>query len=152
MLYRKHPRQAPKLLLRILTTAGAGGLLAISGCSSGPAGAGLASMSPATNPDASDRSDGSDGLVPDAGDSGVPLLTGSVTMLPDGGDGGFHVISGIVIPPPVDGGDLDDACDGVMPEDGGDGGQVLLGIAPNPDSGVIHGSVVMPPDAGDDAS
>ena len=142
MLYRKHPRQAPSFFCAF-SRPRALGAFAISGCSSGPAGRPRLHVA-GDQPGCERRSDGSDGPVPDAGDSGVPLLTGSVTMLPDGGDGGFHVISGIVIPPPVDGGDLDDACDGVMPRMGR-WGQVLLDRPGNPDPGVITAAWSCPP-------
>jgi hypothetical protein len=116
MLYRKAPPNPPRLLLRIVATAGAGALLAMTGCSSSSSeGSATITPSDASADDAMMLACGA-GLVcgslaappPDGGDSGDAGATG-----PCGG----HVCGSIALP--QDAGDLD-AADGHVADAGGD--------------------------------
>jgi hypothetical protein len=118
MLYRKSPPTAPRLLLRIVATAGAGALLAMTGCSSS------SSEGSATTPPSDASAD--DAVTPVCGSG---LVCGSLAAPPpDGGDSedagatgpcGGHVCGTIALP--QDAGDLD-AADGHAPVTGGDTG------------------------------
>jgi hypothetical protein len=95
MLYRKAPPTPPRLLLRIVATAGAGALMGMAACSSSSVN-GLAADSPADAADDADLLDASPvftGLLANP-DATLPCgggPCGSVALPPDGGDAGGPV-------------------------------------------------------------
>ena len=99
MLYRKSPPTPPRLLLRIVATAGAGALLGVAACSSSHA-VGLSDSSPsdASDIDAAFDHDGSTpGLVPNPDAEvacGPSRLCGVVALPTDAGDGGESADAG----------------------------------------------------------
>ena len=116
MLYRKSPPTAPRLLLRIVATAGTGALLAMTACGSSSSSEGSAAITP------------SDGSADDAASSMcADHVCGFVAMPPDdGGDAGDaratgpcggHLCGTIALP--QDASDLDGA-DGHVADAGGD--------------------------------
>jgi hypothetical protein len=95
MLYRKAPPNPPRLLLRIVATAGAGALLGMPACGGMTNIEGLTiSPTDAGEDGESDAQPIFTGLLansPDANSSvcGANLVCGSVALLPDGGDAGL---------------------------------------------------------------
>jgi hypothetical protein len=128
MLYRRTPPNPPRLLLRIVATAGAGALLGVAACSSSSDSAGppgVAGFPPADAADdgESDANQIMTGIVanPDAtiGCGGSLGVCGSVGYIPqDGGEDANPDATGPCGESPcpmIDGGIL------VMPYDGGEG-------------------------------
>jgi hypothetical protein len=129
MIYRKHSPTPPRLLLRIVGTAGAGALLGAAACSSSSAPPVVMGVVPNVE---------TDGAASDA--APVVAMTGSVACLPDATDG---VVG----------------CPDTSPDASADAHlQVVTGIVVSPsdasiddaNSQVVTGLVVSPSDASDD--
>jgi hypothetical protein len=92
MLYRKAPPIPPRLLLRIVATAGAGALLGMAACSSSSSnGVGPSPPTDAADETELDASRIVTGLVANPPDATLPCgggPCGSVALPPDGGDAG----------------------------------------------------------------
>ena len=106
MLYRKAPPTPPRLLLRIVATAGAGALLGMTACSSSSSnGVGPSPPTDAADEAEFDASPIVTGLVANPPDAtlacgGGPC--GSVALPPDGGDAGGLVPDADAEASPVD--------------------------------------------------
>ncbi len=103
MLYRKASPTPPRLLLRIVATAGAGALLGMAACSSSSSNG----VGPSPPTDAADEAefDASSGSVTNPPDATLPCgggPCGSVALPPDGGDAGGLVPDADAEASPVD--------------------------------------------------
>jgi hypothetical protein len=127
MLYRKSSPNPPRLLLRIVATAGASALLGATACGS----------TVGTVPDAAADS-GNDAQGPCDGGPCIVSM-GVMPVPPDAGEAG--TVGGGVVVSPDSGGDARGPCNGgpcgvvVMPHDAGEAGTVGGGIVVSPDSG-----------------
>jgi hypothetical protein len=102
MLYRKTPPSPPRLLLRIVATAGAGVLLGAAACSSSS----QATSSMPTGPEGGD----------DAESEASTIVTGVLPSYPDATACGGHPCGSIVMPP----GDAGEVSDHDQPGDADD--------------------------------
>jgi hypothetical protein len=135
MIYRKQPAQPPTLLLRIVSTAGAGVLLGTAACSSDATSfPGIVTNPQDAQAEAQTVGGGITGIVisPDSGST--PEAASDVAAQPPGDDAGTapcHPCGAVAIP-----------------EDAGPEtslvGVVITGLSPFPDDSGVHGVVVNP--------
>jgi hypothetical protein len=124
MIYRKSSPTPPRLLLRIVATAGAGTLLAVAACSS----RGAEGLSPDAPTDASDT-DGASSFGGSMVNPDAALNCGDEGSACYGGGGIF-----------------------IFPPDGGDAGDGDAAMSPDADADVLDGSPVDAAEASADAT
>jgi hypothetical protein len=136
MIYRKRPAQPPTLLLRIVSTAGAGVLLGAAACSSdgNTQFAGSVTMPQDAQADVQTVGGGITGLTVSPDSGSAPEAAPDVGAEPPGDDAGTAPCHpcGVV----------------AIPQDAGPEtslvGVVVMGISPFPDDSGVHGVVVNP--------